>query len=64
MVVNNIYGRFAKTFILVVADGLEDVDTQALALFHEFYVQYVQLVEIYNTRKPTTLLIKNVGIFW
>jgi hypothetical protein len=27
MVVNNIYGRFAKTFILVVANGLEDVDT-------------------------------------
>jgi len=27
MVVSNIYGRFAKTFILVVADGLEDVDT-------------------------------------
>jgi hypothetical protein len=27
MVVNSIYGRFAKTFILVVVDGLEDVDT-------------------------------------
>ncbi len=27
VVVNNIYGRFAKTFILVVANGLEDVDT-------------------------------------
>lgn len=27
MVVNNIYGRIAKTFILVVANGLEDVDT-------------------------------------
>jgi hypothetical protein len=27
MVVNDIYGRFAKTFILVVANGLEDVDT-------------------------------------
>jgi hypothetical protein len=27
MVVIGIYGRFAKVFILVVADGLETVDT-------------------------------------
>jgi len=30
MVVMGIYGRFAKTFIFVVADGLKVGDTQAL----------------------------------
>jgi hypothetical protein len=41
MVVIGIYGKFAKTFILVVADALEATNTQALALFLEFYAQYV-----------------------
>jgi hypothetical protein len=39
MVVIPIYGRFAKTFILVVANGLEVINTQVLALFPKFYVQ-------------------------
>jgi len=39
MVVIHIYGRFAKTFILVVANGLEVINTQVLALFPKFYVQ-------------------------
>jgi len=41
MVVIGIYGRFAKTFILVVANGLEAINTQVLVLFLEFYAQYV-----------------------
>jgi hypothetical protein len=41
MVVIGIYGKFAKTFILVLASGLEATNTQALVLFLEFYVQHV-----------------------
>jgi hypothetical protein len=41
MVVIGIYGKYAKTFILVMVDGLEAIDTHTLALFPELYVQYV-----------------------
>ncbi len=41
MVVINIHGKFAKTFILVVANGLEAIDTHVLVLFLEFYAKYV-----------------------
>jgi hypothetical protein len=41
LVVNGIYGKFAKTFILVVVNDLEAANTQTLALFLEFYAQYV-----------------------
>jgi hypothetical protein len=40
MVVIGIYGKFAKTFILVVADGLEANDTSFFFCL-EFYPQYV-----------------------
>jgi hypothetical protein len=33
MVVIGIYGRFTKAFILVVADGLEIIDTKVLTIF-------------------------------
>jgi hypothetical protein len=56
MVVTRIYGKFAKTFILVVADGLETSFFFCL----EFYPQYVQLMNMYSTGIPTTLLIKNI----
>ncbi len=38
MVINGIYGRFTKAFILVIVNGLEIVDTQVLAIFPKFYV--------------------------
>jgi len=46
MVVIPIYGRFAKTFILVVANGLEVINTQVLALFPKFYVQNLKSFNI------------------
>ncbi len=55
-----IYGRFAKTFTFVVANGLKASDTQALYFYLEFYPQYVQLVNLYNVNKPTTLLVNNI----
>ncbi len=55
-----IYWRFAKTFIFVMANGLKTSDTEALYFYLEFYPQYVQLVNLYNTNKPTTLLVKNI----
>jgi hypothetical protein len=62
MVIIGTYGRFAKAFILVVVDGLEIVDMQALTIFPKFYVQYVKLVEIYATMRLAIILIKNIGI--
>ncbi len=41
MVVISIHGKFAKIFILVVANGLEAIDTHVLVMFPEFYVKYV-----------------------
>ncbi len=60
VVVMGIYRRFAKTFIFVVANGLKAGDTQALYFYLEFYPQYVQVVNLYNINKPTTLLVKNI----
>ncbi len=60
MVFTRIYGRFAKMFIFVPANGLKTSDTQALYFYLEFYPQYVQLVNLYNVNKPTTLLVKNI----
>jgi hypothetical protein len=59
MVVIGIYGKFAKTFILVVANGLEASD-KSFFFNPEFYLQYVQLVNMYNICIPTTLLVKNI----
>jgi hypothetical protein len=61
MVVTGIYGRSAKTFILVVVDGLEARDTQALSFYLEFYAQYVQLVNTYSTARLAIVLVKNIG---
>jgi hypothetical protein len=47
-------------FIFVPANGLKTSDTQALYFYLEFYPQYVQLVNLYNVNKPTTLLVKNI----
>ncbi len=41
MVVIDIHGKFANTFILVVINGLEAIDTHVLVLFLEFYAKYV-----------------------
>ncbi len=60
MVVTGIYGRFAKAFIFVAANGLKACDTQALYFYLEFYPQYVQLVNLYNTSKHATLLVKDI----
>lgn len=37
-------------------NALGDDDTQTLAFYPEFYSRYVQLVKVYNIRKPTTTL--------
>ncbi len=29
--------------------------------FHKFYLQYVELVNLYNTKKPTIMIIKSIG---
>ncbi len=55
-----IHGKSVKTFILVVANGLEVIDTHVLVMFLEFYAKYVQLVEIYNTKILATRL-KKIG---
>jgi len=41
MVIIGIHGKFAKIFILVVANGLEVIDTHVLVMFLDFYVKYV-----------------------
>jgi hypothetical protein len=37
VVVTNIYGRFSKSFILMVANDLGPNDMQALSFFLKFY---------------------------
>jgi len=46
LVVTSIFRRFAKTFVLLVSNGLNPWYTQALSFFPKFYVQYIKLVEI------------------
>jgi hypothetical protein len=33
---------------------------QAIIIFLEFYFEYMQLMQTYSTRRPTTFLVKNV----
>lgn len=40
---------------------LEVDDTQVLLFFLNFYVQYVELVQMYSTWQFATTLIKSVG---
>jgi hypothetical protein len=61
VMVTNIYGRFSKSFILMVANDLGSNYMQALSFFLKFYAQYNHLVELYNTNKPATTLVKNVA---
>jgi hypothetical protein len=49
-----------RPFILVVVDGLEASDTQALSFYLEFYAQYVQLVNTYSTGRLAIVLVKNI----
>jgi hypothetical protein len=60
MVVINIYGCSTKSFILFVSDGEGNHNMQAIIFFLEFYFEYMQLVQTYSTRRPTTFLVKNV----
>ncbi len=41
VVVNGIYGQFAKAFILVVANGLGSNDAHASSFYLEFFAQYM-----------------------
>jgi hypothetical protein len=41
MVVTNIYERSSKPFIMFVFDGEGNHDTQAIAFFLEFYLEYM-----------------------
>jgi hypothetical protein len=41
LVVIGIYGKFSKSFILIIVDGLGPNDTQALSFFLKVYPQYV-----------------------
>jgi hypothetical protein len=59
MVVIGICGKFTKSFILIMFDGDDNEDFHAIFFFLKFYSQYMQLVKLYNTSRPTTFLIKN-----
>lgn len=47
--------RTTHVFVLGV------IDTQAYIVFPKFYLQYVQFIETYNTRRPITHLVNNVN---
>jgi hypothetical protein len=57
-----ICGRFAKSFILLISNGLDVDDTYALTFFPKFYFYYTQLVLVYNIEKLITLFFNNVII--
>ncbi len=57
------YKEGFQKVIIIIVDGLGPNDTQVLYFIPDFYSQYVQLVEIYNTKKPATFSLKNVGSF-
>jgi len=59
LVVIGIYGRSAKAFIMVVADGLSGNDAHALSFYLEFFAQYMQLVKMYRTGNLATMLVKH-----
>jgi hypothetical protein len=63
LMVIRIYGRFAKVFILVVVDGLGNIDAQALSFYLGFFAQYMQLVHMYSICNLATLLVKNIRSF-
>lgn len=60
VVVTWIYGRSTKSFVLVMSNGLEVDNTQALSFFLKFYAQYVQLMHICSTWQLAISLIKNI----
>jgi hypothetical protein len=64
LVVNGIYGWFAKVFILVITNGLGSNDAQALSFYLEFFTQYMELVKMYNIGNLATMLVKNIGNSW
>jgi hypothetical protein len=64
LMVIRIYGQYAKAFIMVVADGLGNIDPHALSFYIELFAQYMQLVKMYSISNLATLLIKNIGSFW
>jgi len=65
-----IYGQSTKIFILVVANGLGYNNAHALSFYHEFYAQYMQLIELYNIYSLVTMFVKkletigSVNISW
>lgn len=55
-----IYGQSTKIFILVVANGLGYNNAHALSFYHEFYAQYMQLIELYNIYSLVTMFVKKL----
>jgi hypothetical protein len=57
----DIYAKFAKSFIIMVSNGLENGDAQVFAFSPKLYAQYMNCFELYRVGKPIVFLVKNVG---
>jgi hypothetical protein len=64
LMVIRIYGQMPRAFILVVINGLGNIDAHALSFYLEFFAQYMQLVKMYSIGNLATLLVKSIGSFW
>jgi hypothetical protein len=60
LVVNGIFRRSKKNFILHITKTLCLMMCKLRVFFRKFYLQYVEIVNLYNTKKPTIMVIKSI----